>query len=333
MMKKSSVNINYIGCLTIIAALFISSCKKEDTYDVMGGKENKVYINTQSWAPVGAPENTVFFDLTNTPLSSMVSNSPSTPSVDNPIVAKFAVQCSKPAENDINVKLELDNSLMRTSYNMFPKGVRYTIDHQNLVIPAGSTISQDSVTITVNKDDLMLITPGSYMIPFKIVSADNASLSTQNAAYLVVRSTYTNLTTNVTTVPVGAVISRTAWTVLPAQGWVGTLSSIIDASTTTYAGATTFPLVLEIDLGAEYTNITGFAIRNSSSTYAILTSNVSSKTSSGEYVAQGNSILTASTTRYVNFVQPITARFVKMEILTATATGVRLADFNVYRKP
>lgn len=323
---KKSLNLKQIAsCFALVGALFIQACSDDETFDVMGSTENKVYINTQSWNPIDAPKNSVVFNVTNTPAGSIIANA-------EKIEIKFGVQCTHPASNDILVKFEPDNSMITEGYQTFPGGVTLSIDKTELTIPQGKTMSSDSITVSIGNDDLHLFAAGQYMAPLKIISVTNAKPSDNlSSAFLLVKTTYTNCVDQATSVP-GTAAERT--------GWVATVngedqgSKLFDDNRRTYYFGDNF--TIEIDLGAVYENITGLKLDFYAWYYAMGSANIyTSTTSVSEYELQGSPSFPGSTPQYVSFYEPVSARYVKIEITSPSYSsdyGTAVTEFNLFQE-
>jgi hypothetical protein len=314
-----------IACIMTLGACLLLSCSDNDeTFDITGDTENKVYINT--WTSKAPEYNRFLFNVTVTP----ASTSPASVGV------KFPVQCTRPATDDIHVNLAVDNSLIQEDYSALPDGITVTFDKPELVIPKGANISTDSIVVSID-GNLQLLQTGNYMIPVKISSVSGSAQSSSNlsAAYVVIKSMFTNSVNNGATLPSGAAITpKTAWT---ASGIANYPERLFDASTSTssYAstGAVTPPLTVEIDMKADYENVTGFRFAYSNQSYCMTRAIIYTKTDAGDYEFQGDVTLTRGTAQVVRFYQTVNARFIKLEIQTVynNSYGLRITDFAAYR--
>jgi hypothetical protein len=329
-MMNTLLKIKYMAAsLLAVVAFSLSSCNdEEEAFDVTGSSENIVYINTQSFSPVDAPKNSFLFNVNTTPSGGTVTNASN-------IMVKFAVQCTKPASENIRVNFAFDNTYIVEGFSTLPNGLNSEADKTELVIPQGASISNDSITISVT-GDLRELKGGKYALPIKITSISGSAQLSNNlsVAYVVIKSTYTNSINNGTTVPGGAVITpKTAWT---AVGFTNP-QYMFDASTATgtYAstGAVTPPLTIEIDMKADYEAVTGFRFAYSTNSYCMTRAIIYTKTNAGDYEFQGDVTLTRNTSQVVRFYQPVNAQFIKLEIQTVYSNnnGLRITDFNAYR--
>ena len=81
--------------------------------------------------------------------------------------------------------MDIDNCASIGEFSSFPDGVKVTLDKKELVIPAGSMLSSDSVTIEIEDGKWSEFVNTSYLLPLKVTSVSNAALSeTHSSAYL-----------------------------------------------------------------------------------------------------------------------------------------------------
>jgi hypothetical protein len=321
---RKLLNLKYTAWSFILLGIsLLQSCSDDETYDVMGSAENKVYINTQSWNPVNAPKNSMVFNVTNTPAGSIIANA-------EKIEIRFGVQCTHPATTDILVKFELDNSLITSGYNAFPEGVTRSMDKTELIIPKGATMSSDSITISVSNDDLDLLTVGQYMAPVKIVSVTNAKVSDNlTDAYLLVKTTYTNCIDQAASAS-GTAAARTGWKA--TVNGADQANKLFDNSRNTYFYGSNF--TLEVDLGAVHENITGLVMDYYSQSYSMGSADIyTSDTDTDHYELQGSPTFPRNTPQYVQFYKTVKARYVKIVVTSGASTsGVAVTEFNVYQE-
>lgn len=321
---KKLLNLRFTAFwFALIGTLLIQSCSDDEIFDVVGSAENKVYLNTQSWSPVNAPKNSMVFNVTNTPEGSIIANA-------EKIEIRFGVQCTHPATTDILVRFEPDNSLITTGYKVFPDGVKRTMDKTELTIPKGATMSRDSITISVSKDDLGLLTVGQYMAPVKIASVTNAKASDNlTSAYLLVKTTYTNCVDQATSVP-GTAAVRTGWKA--AVNGADQANKLFDNNRNTYFYGSNF--TLEVDLGSVHENITGLGMGYYSQSYSMGSADIyTSDTDADHYELQGSPTFARSTPQYVQFYKTVKARYIKIVVTSGTsASGVAISEFNVYQE-
>ncbi len=315
-------------CIAAYGVFMLQSCSDDETYDVTGSRENKVYINVQSWSPVNTPENSFLFNVTKTPVGSMISGADS-------IAMKFGVQCTQKASEDITVKFELDNSLVSDGYTVLPDDVTLGMDKTELTITKGSTMSGDSITIYIDSSKLNLLPVGSYMVPVKISSVTNAEVSSNlQSACLIVDAAYTNCVDQATSIPGTALSGRTSWTAsLSVTPTYGSLSNMFDGNTRSYwylnpAAA----CELTVDTKLLRSNISGIRIHTYSTSYSLKTVEVYSSTDGATWESQGSaSLATSSSYQYIQFYSEIGAQYLKLDITGwKSSSYVILSEFDVY---
>jgi hypothetical protein len=320
---KKLLNLRYTAFwFALIGAFLVQSCGDEELFDVTGSKENKVYINTQSWSPVNAPKNSIVFNVTNTPAGSIIANA-------DKIEAKFAVQCTHVAASDIVVRFEIDNSLVASGYNPVPSGVKVTIDRTELTIPKGASISNDSITISVSNDDLDLFAVGQYMAPVKIVSVTNAKVSDNlTSACLLVKTTYTNCVDQAASVA-GTAAGRTGWKAM--VNGVDQANKLFDNNSRSYFYGNNF--TVDVDLGTTLENITGLVFGYYSRSYSMKSADIYTSVTGTDYELQGSPTFPTNTPQYVQFYEKISARYVRVVVTAGvSSSGVALSEFNVYQQ-
>lgn len=311
-------------------ALALQSCSENEAYDVIGSKENKVYLNTQSWGPVSAPKNTFYFDITNTPEGSIIAD-------HEKVEVKFGALCVHPAENDIVVKFDIDNSLISEEFSPLPENVTLTFDKKAVTIPKGATKSTDSITVSIETEDLLLLEANSYLIPVKIIEVSNTGLSKNlTAAYVALKTTETNCYERPTQDDmVGQIVDdRSAWTAtLNMTPSSGDLSRMFNGNTRSYWYVSPAKVCeVTVDLGSELTEITGIRVHSYSRSYAISAANVYSSIDGQNWISQGAAQLsTQETYQYVKFYNSIEARYIRLEVTGwNNPSYVIMAEFDVY---
>ena len=315
-------------CVAACGVFMLQSCSDDETYDVMGSRENKVYINVQSWNPVNTPENSFLFHVTKTPVGSMISGADS-------VAVKFGVQCTKKASEDIKVTLKPDNSLVVDGYSVLPDGVTPEMDKTELTIPKGSTMSGDSITIYLNSSKLNLLPVGTYMVPVKVSSATNVGISSNlQSACLIVDAAYTNCVDQATSVSGTALGGRNSWTAaLDVAPTYGSLSSMFDGSTWSYWYLSPASACeLTVDMKSVHSAISGIRINTYGTYYSLKTVGVYSSKDGTTWETQGSaSLATSSSSQYIQFYSTIDAQYLKLEITGwVSSRYLILTEFDVF---
>ena len=164
--------------LVVVGLFSLQSCDDE-SYDIEGSNQNYVYINVNRWTSTEYPQNTFVYEVLRTPIGSSLESGPE--------IVKVGVRSTKVASKDITVTLDIDNCASIGEFSSFPDGVKVTLDKKELVIPAGSMLSSDSVTIEIEDGKWSEFVNTSYLLPLKVTSVSNAALSeTHSSAYLAV---------------------------------------------------------------------------------------------------------------------------------------------------
>lgn len=186
---NKSLNIrNIIICFTMIGASMLQSCSSDDTYDVTGDPDNKIYIYNQDWKSISTPANFYSFDLVNTPNG-----------ISGSVLVKFPSRSIRPVSEAVSVNAELDNSLVElyndandSEYLELPEdAINITEATVNMIV--NSHISEDSIVVSVNNEKLALLPEGSYLAPIKLASISNPNVaeisSNYNTAYILINIT------------------------------------------------------------------------------------------------------------------------------------------------
>lgn len=324
---KSKVLFKYkVICLALIAGICFSSCSDDESYDVTGDTANRVYIKTQTWAPIDAPQNSVSFDVTNTPVGSVVSG-------DQEVVLEFIAQCTHPASGEITISFEPDGSLIPVGYEVFPEGVAVQMNRTTVTIPAGATSSADTIRISISNESLTLLDVGRYIYPVTISSISGAEPSVNLAsANLVVNTSFSNIERPASSVD-GSVTAPAGWLATVGGSDIGAV--LFDGNSRTYYNGTNFSL--DIDLGEVYDAITGFSMDFANWYRAMGGANIYiSETSPNDLEPLGSASFPAQvTSQYIRFYGPVSARYIRVEITSpsySTSYGTRMTEFRLYQE-
>lgn len=169
-----------IICIAFFSILTFSSCKEDESYDFPGDGQNKVYLRTASNTVNGYDK--FDFNILQTRGGAIFEK------------LQIPVYSTKPANGDISVSLEPDETLVNsfneangTDYEAFPLEAIEILD-ENVRILSNSTKSEVPVEVSVKTDMLAGLETGKYLLPLKIseVFGDATSSSNRNKAYVVV---------------------------------------------------------------------------------------------------------------------------------------------------
>lgn len=168
-----------IPCAVALMGVAVASCSDDDDLGPVQNDYNinyaYVYQPNSTFAQLEYKKNGEFLIDINDPLKLM------------------PVRSTKPAPVDVNVKIEIDPSLVEV-YNK-EKGTDYvllegaTVITPNLVIPSGKYVSPDSIVVTF---DHQVFQSGetNYILPVAITSAAPLTISKSNVIYLTFTSNY-----------------------------------------------------------------------------------------------------------------------------------------------
>lgn len=335
-----------IGCLLLTAAF---SCNKDkDLADKKGSPDTMIFTNNTNTGNM--PANSLSFPVLNIP--DVNSNGWVNLSSGVPSTIKIPVFASKPVNSEVTVNAEIDNSLVAvynaahgTGYVELPAGYLNT---QGLMarIPAGQTVSADSISIAVNPADFKSLTSPAYMAPVKLTTISDPAVGKITAdtairvAYLVFnielrQIKYLGTTADIT----GTLQSKTTWAVTLNPTPTAVTGSILDGSTSTYSRYTipTSPVQVDLDMQSSK-NVTAFRLYSqTSATYTPTQIDVSVSDDGINYKVVGTGLkanLTfASGYAYVVFYKAIAARYVRLNVsysATVSSSNGRMAELDVY---
>ncbi len=325
-------NINILlATLAILASLFMASCENGEVEETVidGTDVNTVFVKTST--PVA---NVYNFSVVNTGYSQQGMSS---------VGFKIPAFITGTAKADVVVNFAIDNSLVgtyneinKTTAKALPSGVTASLGEGKVTIHKGMQASVDSVTLTLSNTSSM--TDPLYVVPVRITSITNVEgtkiSSNLSTVYVTVSAINTNTYDNRTTAPAGT--AQTSWT-----GWSVTSTPALTNpnnmfSTSTSSYATLNPsqeLELVVDMASERTNIGGFRIHVSSTTYRWTEIEVATSSDRTNWTVQGTPLMPSSSTHYVAFYDRIpSARYVRVKVLSwpSSTASFRIAIFQAY---
>ncbi|QKJ29014.1 DUF1735 domain-containing protein [Mucilaginibacter mali] len=329
-MKRNLIHRYQQLAAIVLIGIAFASCKKQASYDFNGDSDNKVYLTAGTYN--GLAYSGYNFSVANTPGG-----------IVGAVSAAIPVHSTLSATNDIQVKVTTDNTLVGT-FNAKTGGTAIAVPDgaitlsSNLTIPAGQVNSKDSLKLSIASDKLATLAPGTYVVPLRISSANNASVSAnQNVTYVY----FTLVATNCYPSPAAAdmtgaiVATRTGWTAtLDATPTSGALANMFDAKTnTSWSLNPPKACTMTVDMAATRNAITGVRIHTSSTTYSVNTAVISTSTDGTNWTAQGTAtLLNTSAYEYVKFYSPVNARYIRMNITAwKSATQIILTEFDIYQ--
>jgi hypothetical protein len=333
----------------MIFASAILSCGKKDSYDIKGDTKVKFFTNLESLG--NAPKNSISYAVVNYPdaVGSGILNLSTT----IPDAIKFPVLATRAVSENVEIGLELDNSLIaeyntanNTNYKPFPSGFLNMVD-LSVQIPAGASASTDSVTLTANLANITSLTEKAYLAPIKLKTVSNTAVgeitsnSTSQVTYIVVNVELRKIRYNATAATaVGTLISpRTSWAVTftPAPATVSGGGSIIDGSNSSYSRFGTSPVQVDVNMQNTH-NVTGIRLYTSNNqTHTPTQVEVYLSNDGINYELTGAplraNLTYASSYHYILFYKAIPAKYVRLRLLYTTSTNsqnTRITELDVY---
>lgn len=314
--------------LTTVVAFGLLSmygCGKEVSFDIEGEKENIVFVNTHQWSPIFLP-NGILFHVTKTPISTIILEG-------EKIEAKIVARCTKPGDKNIIVEFAYDQSLIDDNYLQIPPSLTLSMNKNFVTIPKGATISSDTLTVTL-EGDLQLLETGNYLIPIKIISANNVRISERSTASLMLMVNFNNIQPNATSVA-GTPLSRSQWSAILGSS---DASNIFDNNNNTFSTGSSLPLELEVDMQSVQQKISGIRLQNQSRNYCMTSADIYlKKAASDEYQYQGRVSLQRPSNistypQFIQFIGAVDARYIKFNILSFynIRYPIRLSEFIPY---
>lgn len=336
-MKSPTIFRNKYVLLLAVALCILTSCKKDQVFDVNGDETNRVFFNVENYTVKNY--NSFAFFVKQTP----------TGSVANDIKAEFPVRLTQQAVQEIKVSYAVDNSLIsaynsqnKTNYVALPAGVAEWSTAQ-LTIAQGATLSTDVLKFSVAKEKLPQLTAAGYVVPVKITSVNGAKNTEVSSNASIVYVVITTVQSNVYDSPIvtdmtGTIntAARPTWSAtLDAALTSGTLANLFDTSTSTsWYVSPAKAVTLTVDMAAARSNITGIRFHTSTTTYALTTANVWTSIDGLTWVSQGTANFSVvNAYQYIKFYSAVNARYVKLDITgwRSGSTRIMMTDFNIYQ--
>ena len=318
----------------LLLTAVLAACKKDDGPN---SKELLVYLPGE----YSSANNTITLPLLHTPVS-----------VSGVTIAKVAPRATREVAADIEVTIVADTSLIR-NYNKangktilaLPDNTYRIVNPGKFRIKAGS-VSTDSLQIELTHPEL-LKDPAGYLLPLRITRLEGADKgaaisSNQGAAYVNVTYSYSNIDTAQNTLA-GTLASRTGWSVTVSNTTTGALGpAMLDGSNTTAwrsSNSTTAVKWVVLDMGSART-VKGFRLTPN---YVAVAENpttivVSSSADNTTFAPQGtwrgtgpsnSSTATSPDIKNINFIAPVTARYVRFDITSQVSGGrVGIGELN-----
>ena len=281
------------------AALFVGCAKEESTNDPYA--TNFVYL----WAPESSTYKATF---------SVMDEWKSKP---DSILSFMQIHCTKPAPQDINVTVEIDESLV-ASYNA-ENGTDYEflscikLVKDQLVIKKGEYLSVDTLKTRISDYDFF-IEGGTqkYIVPVKMTSASSGKISERSVFYIFYEANklFAEVLDNSYS---GVQLDRSDWKIyLNEFGGNDVTAKLTDGSKYSEVyylyGTNTF----YVDLGQEYDNITNVGVMCYGASYSVTNMKVEVSSDNVDYTDLGTFYTYRIGHPVIDFYVPQKARYVKI---------------------
>lgn len=323
-------------CFVVIAASIFQSCDDKETYDVVGNPSNIIYINTQQWSSINEQRNQFTFEIVHTPSGDFGT-----------VLAKFPIRSTKPLNKAVTLKVEVDNSLV-VAYNksygttcaVLPDGI---LDLSKAIasISEGKCLSADSITISMDKSKLALLTQQNYLIPVKLstISRSDFQISSDySTVYLAINTSTKIIKDNVGSgTMVGSLeTDYSGWTVTSDPASAGNaFADIFDGSTDSYWQFDESEVTLTVNLKT-VKKISGFRLYTQYASYGYIFSNIQVSISKDNVTFDVAGTCTDSTManesgyQYIGFYGGVEARYVKLKLQWKYPWFHSLCELGVY---
>lgn len=339
---KLSYKFSYLRvCLIALATSSLFSCSKDESYDVTGDPQNKIFINTQQWAPINSLPNSFSFSVVHTPVGDFGEFS-----------AKVPVRSTRPVGSETKVMGSVDNSLVEsynkdhgTSYAVLPQDVASSFMVTNsATIAKDGYLSGDSIKVGVANDKLKLLTEKAYMVPVKLtsVSGSNCGISKDySVAYIVITTSVNRIKPNAGSADmVGTLVSDySTWTATATPGSTsGSVSSMFDGSTSSSWRFPSSPVTMVIDM-KDVKDVAGFRMFSQYAQYGsfYMFSQVKVELSSDDVTydevgtCKSGDMVSENGYQYIGFYGSYKARYVKLTLYW-NSSYTRICELGVYTK-
>lgn len=337
---KLSYKFSYLRvCLIALATSSLFSCSKDESFDVTGDPQNKIFINTQQWAPINAPQNAFSFAVVHTPIGDF-----------GDVAAKFPVRATRPVSGATTVQAAVDNALVEaynkahgTSYAVVPEGV-LTIANPSATIAKDAYLSGDSIQVGVANDKLKLLTEKAYLVPVKLASVSGSSCGISaeySTAYVIISTSENRIKPNAGSADMGGalVTGYSTWTATSnVASTSGSAGSMFDGSTSTSWRFPSSPVTMVIDM-KDVKEVAGFRLFSQyaqyGSYYMFGQVKVELSTDDATYDEVGtcssSDMASESGYQYIGFYGSYKARYVRLT-LSWNSSYTRICELGVYTK-
>ncbi len=255
------------------------------------------------------------------------------------VVEFMQVRCTKPAPQDIEVTVSIDESMVE-SYNALNDSEYQFLSEaelfqEKLVIKKGQYVSEDTIKLRHTNIDAMLEAgTQSYMIPVKITSVSSGTMSESGSFNIFYEASM--LFAEITNTYTGVKITdRTGWKIYKDQiGGKDITSTLTDGSnyTDVYGSDYKGTVVLYIDLGKQCDNITNVGVEHyaNQGSYAATEMQVEVSTDNVQYKSLGTYRTSGYGTAVLDLYEPQSARYIRITGYDPTSSyGWDIGEINV----
>ncbi|WP_017260114.1 discoidin domain-containing protein [Pedobacter arcticus] len=325
------------GYVIIFSTLIFSACKKDGDFN---SKELSAFIKSSD-----GDVHVANINFKRTPLAASGDS-----------IAKFPAYLTREISSDALLDIAADESLVsafntahETNYELLPAANYKIVGSTQLMIPAGSLISTDSLRVQI-LDRTKLNNEIGYILPLSIRNIsgkDKGVKSSENykTVYIIVKGSFSNISELQTTLA-GTFVARTSWVLTVSNTTTGgAASGLLDGNNATAwrsSSSSSAEKWISIDMGAAQ-QIKGFVFVPN---YVSLSENatgidISTSLDNVTWTVQGSwegsgPISTSSATnpdlKNINFIAPVQARYFRLDI-TSLVSGKRagMAELNVVK--
>lgn len=237
------------------------------------------------------------------------------------VMSFMQIRCTKPAPQDIEVSLEIDESMVET-YNTangtdfkFLSSLELLKD--NLVIRKGDYLSADTLKVRITEYDSMLAGgTQKYVVPVRMTSASAGVLSESNSFYIFYDAAmmFAEIVTSYT----GVKMDRSGWKIYKDQiGGKDITSTLTDGSVYSDVYGSEYrghEIVLYVDLGQVYDNITNIGVEayGNYGQYSATNMKVEVSVDNVEYKDLGTYYTYPISPAILDLFEPQTARYIRI---------------------
>lgn len=227
------------------------------------------------------------------------------------LASYMQIRCTKPAPQDINVTVEIDESMVEayntakgTDYKFFP-GLELLQD--SFVISKGEYVSADTLKTKITDFDALLAGgTQTYIVPVRMTKASAGTLSESNHFYIFYEAA--ELFGQMTGEYAGTKIDRSGWKIyIDGRDVTGTLTDGSKYSDVYYISEN----VINVDLGQVYDNLICFGVEHYGASYSCKYIQVEVSTDNVEFKDLGTYETYAMANAVLEVFDPVSARYVR----------------------